>query len=78
MSLRTSVRLRRCSVSELELRLRRELRIARINGETVTLCPFCEKAGITLEAEGYTCAGCRARGSLETLTIYVPVEGTQR
>lgn len=66
-------------MSELELRLRRVLRTARIGGQTVILCPFCQKAGITLEDEQYICGGCRARGSLETLTIYVPIgEETRR
>lgn len=47
------------------------LRIKRIDGVTVRLCPFCERCGVEVSTQGYRCEGCGARGTIETLAIYV-------
>lgn len=60
-------------MNDLEQRLRAALRVVRIGGQTVNLCPFCKRSGIEL-ADGYHCKRCNARGNYETLAIYVPVE----
>ncbi len=60
-------------MNELEQRLRAALRVVRIQGQTVQLCPFCERAGIHIGSGRYFCDGCHAYGGLSTLAIYVPI-----
>lgn len=42
------------------------------NGNYRAACPWCQRKQFTLTTDGYRCRGCNARGSLETLAIYVP------